>query len=138
MSDTVKDNEFLFDPESLDAGGGGRFGQRRMIPRATYERTATLSTDGDDVVLYTRDANSTGAGFVTPTSLYDNGGVATIRIPTPDGAVRHMKCHVRRAREIGEGWVEGYVEFDEPTNVFSTKRINAANSQQRRPVFAGV
>jgi hypothetical protein len=109
------------------------------MPRAGYQRTATLSIEGEaDVVLYTRDANCTGAGFVTPANLSGAGAAASIRIAAPDGRVCHLKCHVRRARAAGEGWIEGYVEFDEPTSVFSTKRIKAANAQHRKTVFAGL
>ncbi|HEV7298924.1 MAG TPA: PilZ domain-containing protein [Tepidisphaeraceae bacterium] len=115
--------------------------ERRRMPRAKYEVAATLvgtGVDGQEFTLYTRDVNAGGSGFVSPTDLQDIEA-ATIRIPAPDGGVRHVRCHVRRTREIGEGWVEGYVEFEEPTSVFSTKRINAAHATQPKgPVFAGI
>jgi hypothetical protein len=135
---TGNDDVSLFDPEAYTAGQ--EFGERRKLPRAKYEVAATLATggvEGQEFVVYTRDVNSGGSGFVSPV---DVGGVeaALLKVATPDGTVRRVRCHVMRARPIGEGWVEGYVEFDEPTAVFSTKRINAAHADQnRKPVFAG-
>jgi hypothetical protein len=117
---------------------------RRRLPRARYEVTATLSTEGEEAtefVLYTRDVNSTGSGFIAPVDMFSVGAATnapvTIAIPTPDGQVRHVRCQVQRAREIGEGWVEGYVSFNEPASVFSSKRINAAHAEARKPIFAG-
>ena len=114
--------------------------ERRRMPRAKYEVAATLvgmGADGQAFTLYTRDVHAGGSGFVSPTDL-DDIEAATITMPTPEGGVRHVRCHVRRTRAIGEGWVEGYVEFDEPTAVFSTKRINAAHAQQQnKPIFVG-
>lgn len=137
MSDSANNNAFLYDPEAMAAPiyDGP---ERRLLPRATYEQAVTLATGGierNEYVLYTRDVNSGGTGFVTPVDIGDLQA-ATIKIAGPDGQMRHLRCHVKRARDIGEGWVEGYVEFDEPTSVFSTKRINAANAQ-RKQVFAG-
>jgi hypothetical protein len=113
--------------------------ERRRLPRASYEVAAVLVTpgvDGQEFDLYTRDVNAGGSGFVSPVDIGDVG-VATMRIPTPDGTVRHVRCRVKRARAIGEGWVEGYVEFDEPTSVFSTKRIKAANATKAKSIYVG-
>ncbi len=118
---------------------------RRRLARAPYEVTATLSVQGEDgaseVMLYTRDVNSAGSGFVAPLDVFSaeaaTNASATIAIPSPDGEVRHVRCQLKRAREIGDGWVEGYVSFDEPASVFSSKRINSAHAEQRKPIFAG-
>jgi len=137
VSQNENNDEYLFDPEAFQAGQA--FSERRRMPRAAYERTATLMTgglEGAEFIVYTRDVSSGGTGFVSPVDLSDVEN-ATLKLASPDGRVCHVKCTIKRAREIGEGWVEGYVEFDEPTSVFSTKRINAANPQKGMPVFAG-
>ncbi len=120
--------------------------ERRQLPRAAYEVTATLSVESEDgssseVMLYTRDVNSAGSGFLAPMDVFSaesaTNAPATIAIPSPDGEVRHVRCQLKRAREIGDGWVEGYVSFEEPASVFSSKRINAAHAEGRKPIFAG-
>jgi hypothetical protein len=136
VSKIQNNNDFLIETDSYEASSVPP--ERRRLPRAAYEVAATLATDGLDgeaFVLYTRDVNSGGSGFVSPGSL-GNTQAATLKIPTPDGTVRSLRCHVVRAREIAEGWVEGYVEFDEPTPLFSTKRIKSSQPARTWPIFA--
>jgi hypothetical protein len=137
VSENQNNDEFLIEVQAYEAGHAPV--ERRRLPRAAYEVAATLATDGvsgTEFILYTRDVNSGGSGFVTPVDISDIKA-ATLKIPTPDGHVRHLACHVVRARDISEGWVEGYVEFDEPTPLFSTRRIKNLQPPKAYPIFAG-
>jgi hypothetical protein len=97
---------------------------RRQAPRVSFRGQAQLNdaATGSDVVLHTRDASANGAGFVSKAPLAHRGR-GTVRLKLASGQTVEVGCTIRRARVMSDGWVEGYAEFDQPVDVFSTKEI---------------
>lgn len=116
--------------------------ERRRSPRLQYQVRARLELvdEGGQVIdsvaarngsgaavsttVHTRDLDPSGSGFVTREDLsgHDRG---VLCLPAPDGNVRRIACHIRRAREVGGGWYEGVAQFDTEQPVFSLTRIRA-------------
>jgi c-di-GMP-binding flagellar brake protein YcgR len=102
--------------------------ERRQAARLKYQVVATLepvATNGpEDVKVVTRDASTSGTGFVSAGSLPE-GSRAVLHLPDPngDGEPQRIECRVRRSREIGNGLFEGSVEFVGAQPQFSDTRI---------------
>ncbi len=100
---------------ALEAASGTRL-ERRLTGRTSYRTVAEirLFRDGTAMparVLYTRDINRRGVGFVTPHRLpLGYGGV--LRLPDGDGRVTEVHCTLQRCREAAPGWFEGAAHFN--------------------------
>ena len=103
---------------ALDAGRDApAAADRRALKRHKYrvEGWLRLFTDGpgDSArVLYTRDVNARGLGFITPHRLpLGYGGL--VELPRPDGSgIMTVHCTILRCREAAPGWFEGSVYFN--------------------------
>jgi hypothetical protein len=126
------------DAAALDAAFPTRRAERRQTPRLKYQVVATLepvSTNGpDDVSVVTRDANATGAGFLSSGDLPE-GSRAVLHLPAPDGQgePQRIECRVRRSREVANGLFEGSVEFYGDQPQFSDTRIRPVPVAHTQP-----
>lgn len=90
--------------------------ERRLVNRISYRVQARLKlfSDGADElprVLYTRDIDPRGLGFITPHRLpLGYGGL--LEIIFPDGRVRNLPATIYRCREAAPGWFEGALHFN--------------------------
>ena len=104
---------------ALEAARGVQL-ERRLTRRVSYRsRTQIrLFRDGPDTqgrVLYTRDINRRGVGFVTEHRLpLGYGGI--LRLPNEQGKTTEVHCTLLRCREAAPGWYEGsaYFNRDQP------------------------
>ncbi|HSU65237.1 MAG TPA: hypothetical protein VLJ39_00070 [Tepidisphaeraceae bacterium] len=95
--------------------------ERRGLPRLSYRARGRLRLFSDPIrsspwVVYTRDVNARGLGFISAYRLpLGHGG--TIELPHPDGGVMNIHCTLLRCREAAPGWYEGAVYFnrEQPT-----------------------
>lgn len=102
----------------LSALEAGRFGpdDRREAHRARYQVRAHLhlfsaGADSPPCVLFTRDINPRGMGFITKHRLpLGYGGL--IELPGPDGSIRKLHCTLLRCRQAAPGWYEGSIYFN--------------------------
>ncbi|HZZ45090.1 MAG TPA: PilZ domain-containing protein [Tepidisphaeraceae bacterium] len=84
--------------------------QRRKLPRTPYKRQGSLELAGETVAIYSRDANMWTVGFITSRRI-DSNQRGLLRILSPDGVERTLRCRVIRSREIRPGWFDVGVEF---------------------------
>jgi len=71
-------------------------------------------------VLYTRDANARGIGFVSAQRVpLGHGGVITAR--SPSGETVTANCTVFRCREVADGWFEGAIYFNREQWLFAAE-----------------
>ncbi|HSV14825.1 MAG TPA: hypothetical protein VLI90_11230, partial [Tepidisphaeraceae bacterium] len=71
-------------------------------------------------LLYTRDVNGRGLGFVTAHRLpLGYGGV--IELPGPLGEPLTIHCTLLRCREAAPGWFEGSVYFNREQPKFAAE-----------------
>jgi hypothetical protein len=109
---------------SLEAASGSH-DNRRKISRMRYRVIATLQLfsdegDGKPWMLYTRDVNSRGIGFVSDQRVpLGHGGV--VELAAPGGDLVTANCTVFRCREISPGWFEGAVYFNREQWVFAAR-----------------
>ena len=98
--------------------------ERRQTQRQAYNRNAVLRVKGEgkQASVFTRDIHNGASGFVTSADVSNVDG-ATLYLPGPDGNEIQVQCRVRRARPVGKGWFEGFVEFSTPIALFSETRI---------------
>jgi len=101
---------------ALEAGSWKE--QRRERMRSAYRVKAALRLFAEPPpapgrVLYTRDVDHRGIGFVTRDRLpLGYGGI--IRLPsnrTP-GKILNISCTLYRCRETAQGWYEGALHFN--------------------------
>jgi hypothetical protein len=103
---------------ALDAGHfSPAAAERRALKRHKYrvEGWLRLFTDGPDDsarLVYTRDVNARGLGFITSHRLpLGYGGL--IQLPRPDGdGTMTVHCTILRCREAAPGWFEGSIYFN--------------------------
>jgi hypothetical protein len=100
---------------AIDAAGGGRL-ERRLTRRISYRTTTELRLFRDEPsapqrVLYTRDINRRGIGFVTSHRLPLGYG-AVVRLPNERGEWVEVHCTLLRCREAAPGWYEGSAYFN--------------------------
>ncbi|HMO26771.1 MAG TPA: hypothetical protein PKB10_10920 [Tepidisphaeraceae bacterium] len=100
---------------AMDAAGPASR-DRRLLARLPYRVRAELelySADPDDppIVLYTRDVDPRGIGFITATRLPLGYG-GQVRVFAPDGTKPVIACTVTRCREAAPGWFEGAIYFN--------------------------
>ena len=120
---------------ALDAGRHVLPHDRRAVARHKYRvqgwlRLFTDGPDDDARVVYTRDVNARGLGFITSHRLpLGYGGL--IELPRLDGnGTTSVHCTLLRCREAAPGWFEGSVYFnrEQPSLVpgRATKRATLA------------
>jgi hypothetical protein len=107
---------------ALEAAAGRE--NRRQGIRATYRATAMLWLFADAPgssarVLFTRDVDERGMGFVTRERLpLGYGGV--IRLPSQrnPATILSISCTLYRCRVAAPGWYEGALHFNRDQNDF--------------------
>ncbi|MBA3272302.1 MAG: hypothetical protein H0T11_00320 [Chthoniobacterales bacterium] len=107
---------------ALEVAGGAKTREQRNFGRRRYRVRAALRLHSDpdgapSWILYTRDANARGLGFLTPHLLpLGYGGV--IHLESPARAHVSVACTLLRCREISKGWYEGSLYFNRERNDF--------------------
>ena len=96
---------------------------RRRTPRQSYRVKARLRLFSDPPrsapwVLYTRDIDSRGVGFLSPHRLPLGYG-GSIDLPDADGAILRVNCTLLRCREAAPGWYEGSLYFNREQKSFA-------------------
>jgi hypothetical protein len=90
--------------------------ERRRAQRMSYRVKAELqlfsdSSGAEPWVLFTRDVNPKGLGFITRHRLPLGYG-GKIRLPSPTGQMMTIHCTLYRCREAAQGWFEGALYFN--------------------------
>jgi hypothetical protein len=103
--------------ESIASGRPPRI-DRRRVSRACYRTQAWLQPVDETgalrcPVVFSRDLDGYGMGFIAHHDL-SALDLAVLCLPANDGRAMRIKCHIRRSRELANGWYEGVVEFIEP------------------------
>ena len=106
---------------AMEAAEGGA-SERREHDRQTYRVRAELRLFSDPAdtqpwVLYTRDVNARGLGFITPHRLPLGYG-GWIELVTPKGRKARIHCTLFRCREAVKGWYDGALYFNREQHVF--------------------
>lgn len=104
-------------------------GERRSTSRLRYRVPVLLRlySDLDDTpgwVLYTRDADPRGIGFITRQRLPLGYG-GKIDLVTPDGLHAEIPCTILRCRPCVNDWFEGAIAFNRPQAAFRVWGDNA-------------
>jgi hypothetical protein len=108
---------------ALDAGSGQVKTERRSRERQVHNAIASLRlyADADSPIdpplLFVRDANARGLGFITQHSL-PLGYSGRVSIETPDGELIEVSCTVYRCRPCSGDWYEGALTFSKPQHAF--------------------
>lgn len=89
---------------------------RRRGSRLPYRTEAKLRLFSDRPetppwLVYTRDANERGVGFIT-THRLPLGYGGKIEMEGPDGELVSVQCTLLRCREAAPGWYEGSLYFN--------------------------
>jgi hypothetical protein len=89
--------------------------ERRCAQRLPYRTRAHLKlyadrSDAAPAVLYTRDADHRGMGFITP-NLLPLGYGGWISLCAPNGEIVRVECTIYRCRKTVRGWYEGALNF---------------------------
>ena len=122
MRDTETENTADWHPQAemvlsaLEAANPS--GDRRRQARRAFRVRASLKlfTDCSDEparILYTRDANHRGIGFVTRARLpLGYGGVLELPSLRTPGKIVTVQCTLSRCRLAAAGWYEGALHFN--------------------------
>lgn len=108
---------------ALDVGGSFTRTERRSRERQTHNTIATLrlyanaNDPRDPPLLFVRDADSRGLGFITQHSL-PLGYSGRVAIETPEGELLEVGCTVYRCRQFSGDWYEGALTFSKPQHAF--------------------
>ena len=91
--------------------------------RLAYRVRAELKLFADDAelapwVLYTRDVDPRGLGFITPHRLPLGYG-GWVELLTPRGRKQRFGCTLYRCRQAVPGWYEGALYFNREQHVFT-------------------
>lgn len=100
-------------------------GESRRSQRLAYRVRAELRlfADGPQAapwVLYTRDADPRGLGFITPHRLPLGYG-GSVELLTPGGRKQRIACTLYRCREVSPGWYEGALYFNREQWMFAAE-----------------
>jgi len=111
--------------ESIASGRPPRI-ERRRVDRACYRTQAWLQPVDETgalrcPVVFSRDLDGYGMGFIAHHDL-SALDLAVLSLPANDGRAVKIKCHIRRSREVANGWYEGVVEFTEPQPHLASRR----------------
>jgi hypothetical protein len=96
---------------------------RRQARRNPYRVMAKLRLFSDPPlaspwVVYTRDVNARGMGFISPHRLPLGYG-GRLELPGPEGGILTINCTLYRCRQAAPGWYEGSVYFNREQPEFS-------------------
>lgn len=99
--------------------------ERRHRQRLPYRARAELrlfsdAADAAPWVLYTRDVDSRGLGFITPHRLPLGYG-GTLALLAPTGRKLRIPCTLFRCRQAVQGWYEGALYFNREQGAFSAE-----------------
>jgi hypothetical protein len=100
---------------AMEAGSHCRE-ERRQSRRNHYRTVTQLKLFRDEPsspgwLLYTRDVNRRGLGFITRHRLpLGYGGIVVL--PGEDGIAKLVHCTLSRCREAAPGWFEGCLHFN--------------------------
>ena len=104
----------------------GQFDQsdRRQSPRLPFRVKARLRLFSDAPrsapwVIYTRDIDSRGIGFLSPHRLPLGYG-GSIDLPDATGQLVTINCTLLRCREAAPGWFEGALNFNREQRDYAT------------------
>jgi hypothetical protein len=100
-----------------------READNRQTDRLAYRVRAELKLFADEPtaapwVIYTRDVDPRGLGFITPHRLPLGYG-GTIELLTPLGRKAKIECTLYRCREVVPGWYEGALYFNREQWMFT-------------------
>jgi hypothetical protein len=109
---------------ALDAGKSGD-ANRRLGSRLPYRVRAMLKLFSEQhspepYVLYTRDVDQRGFGFITPNRLPLGYG-GEVELFTPRGNKLRVHCTLLRCRQAAPGWFEGAAYFNREQWVFQVE-----------------
>jgi hypothetical protein len=110
---------------ALDAGKSADDGDRRLGSRTPYRVRANLrlfsdQPGSDPYVLYTRDVDPRGMGFITPHRLPLGYG-GDVELFTPRGNKLRVHCTLLRCRQAAPGWYEGAAYFNREQWLFQVE-----------------
>jgi hypothetical protein len=71
-------------------------------------------------VIFTRDADPRGLGFITPHRLPLGYG-GSVALLTPGGRKQRIACTLYRCREVSPGWYEGALYFNREQWMFAAE-----------------
>jgi hypothetical protein len=111
-------NMILSAMEAAPKPSDGR-AQQRLAYRVRAE--LKLFADGADptaYVLYTRDVDPRGLGFITPHRLALGYG-GWVELLTPRGRKNRIACTLYRCRQVVPGWYEGALYFNREQWMFT-------------------
>lgn len=95
---------------------------RRHLTRLPYRAVGALrlfsEPDAPPVVIYARDVDPRGLGFITKKRLPLGYG-GTLSLPDPDGRLLSIGCSIYRCREAVPGWFEGALYFNRQQSQFT-------------------
>ena len=115
---------------ALEAGSWKE--ERRRMPRIAYRIKALLWLFADTPgaaprVLYTRDADHRGIGFITRDRLpLGYGGILRLVSPHDSTKILSIPCTLVRCRMAAPQWYEGALHFNRDQAEFLTVDENAA------------
>jgi hypothetical protein len=101
--------------------------QRRYPGRTPYRVRAMLRLFSDSAhdppwVLYIRDIDPRGVGFITPHCLpLGYGGV--LKLYAPGGQQMRIECTLFRCRQTVRGWYEGAMCFNREQSAFEFEKV---------------
>jgi hypothetical protein len=106
---------------SLDAGWGDP-AERRAAPRQPYRTAALLrlfsdTADSPRLLVFTRDVDPRGLGFITQHRL-PLGFSGRVELQSPQGGPIDVGCTVYRCRPFTSEWFEGSLSFIRPLALF--------------------
>jgi hypothetical protein len=108
---------------ALDVGSNTIRTERRSRDRKTHNAIATLrlyahaGSPDDPPLLFVRDADERGLGFITQHSL-PLGYSGRVSIETPEGELLDVGCTVYRCRHCSGDWYEGALTFSRAQRAF--------------------
>jgi hypothetical protein len=111
---------------AMEAAEGLHNNERREHDRLPYRTRAQLRLFSDPAgtepwMLYTRDVNARGLGFITPHRLPLGYG-GWIELVSPRGRKIRANCTLFRCREAVKGWYDGALYFNREQHVFDPER----------------
>jgi hypothetical protein len=106
---------------SLRVRTGYRENDRRRETRRRYEIQTTLWFKDDasrvqNTTVYTRDLLERMMSFVC-SSFFKVGQVANLDIPDASGAMHRVQGHIRRCRQVRDGWFDCLFELQKGAKV---------------------